>query len=90
MKILKSFHNRVIRHVARKHACKKGDTWERPNHDGLLKESKVLPIAKCIERRRGALRKCLSKHTKDFLKEAEKQEATVVTLAKSCGRIKLA
>ena len=46
--------------------------WECPNHDGLFKESKVFQIEKYIERIRGILRKYLSEHKKDLLKESEK------------------
>ena len=51
---------------------KKGDEWEYPNHQQLLKESKLLPIEKYLEQRKGTLRKYLETSRKDLLRKAEK------------------
>jgi len=70
LKRLESFHNRAARYMTGKHIKKRGEVWEYPKHDELLKEAKLLPISKYIERRRGTLRKYLEENRKPLMEEA--------------------
>ena len=72
LKRLKSFHDRAVRYITEHYIKKDRDKWEYSNHQQLLKESKLLPIEKYLERRRGILRKYLETSRKDLLRKAKK------------------
>ena len=82
LKRLKSFHDRAVRYITGYHIKKKRDEWEYPNHQQLLKESKLLPIEKYLERRRGTLRKYLETSRKDLLRKAKKMRQHKYNLKK--------
>jgi len=71
LKRIKSFHHRAVRYMTGHHIKKVGEEWEYPNHQKLLKECKLLPIEKYIERRRGTLRKYFETSRKNLLTLAE-------------------
>ena len=68
---LQSFHNRVLRHITGEHIRKQVDKWYYPNHADLMSKTKLLPIEKYIERRRGTLRRYLHINRRELLQEAE-------------------
>ena len=67
---LNSFHYRSVRHMTGHHIQKRGEVWEYPKHEPLLKKAKLFPIEKYIERRRGTLRKYLMECKPNLMQKA--------------------
>ena len=73
---LKSFHNRALRYMTRKHIRKeKEGKWTYPAHEELRKICKLESIETYIQRRRGTLRRYLEVKRKEFFSSIQKVKA---------------